>query len=168
MSEYRETMSAPVGDLREIREKFWMALEDQPTVMLARLNSGDHAVPMRAQLDRHAHGKFWFFTKRENRCAAGGPAMAQFVGKGKYMFACIAGRLVEETDPSVIDHFWSNPVEAWYPGGRLDPSLLVLRFELDTAEIWEPDLGISGAFKLLTGATIQPGDAGQHGVISLS
>ena len=95
MSEYRETMSAPVGDLREIREKFWMALEDQPTVMLARLNSGDHAVPMRAQLDRHAHGKFWFFTKRENRCAAGGPAMAQFVGKGQNMFACIAGLLVE-------------------------------------------------------------------------
>ena len=49
-----------------------------------------------------------------------------------------------------------------YEGGRDDPNLLMLRFELGDAEIWEADPGIKGSFKLLTGMTMKPGDAGEH------
>ena len=51
------------------------------------------------------------------------------------MFACIACHLVKETDEEVISRYCSKLVEAWYAGGREEPKLEMMRFELDTAEI---------------------------------
>ena len=93
--------------------------------------------------------------------------MAQFVSKDHDLFACIEGRLVEETDPAVIDRYWSNAVEAWYPGGRDDPNLLMLRFELGDAEIWTSDSSATGFFKLLTGAKVEGREVGDHVQVSL-
>src|SRR3546814_2458007 len=91
---------------------------------------------MNAQLDKDAHGAFWFFTASDNRLAAGGPAMAQFAAKGHELFACISGTLVSESDRTVLDKLWSNSIAAWYEGGKDDPKLVLLRFDLDDAEIW--------------------------------
>ena len=93
--------------------------------------------------------------------------MAQFVSKGHDLFCCISGTLVEETDPAVIDRYWSNAVEAWYEGGRNDPKLKMMRFELDDAEVWTADGSITGVFKLMTGKTMKPGDMGKHDVVDL-
>jgi len=53
-------------------------------------------------------------------------------------------------------------VEAWFPGGKSDPNLLMLRFEIDDAEVWTADMGVSGYLKMLTGSAIQPSEAGEH------
>ncbi len=167
MFERDEPMTGTIGNPAQLQDHFWKALAAQPNLMVSLMDAREHALPLRAQLDKHAHGKFWIFTTHDNRVAAGGPAMAQFVGKHTEMFACISGRLVAEQDEAVIDHFWSNPIAAWYPGGRHDPNLLVLRFELDNAEIWEPDMSLTGAFKMLTGTAIRPGEMGKHAVVNL-
>ena len=150
-----------------IRKQFWKALESSPFLMVELVNGQDHAVPMTAQLDKDADSAFWFYASHDNRLAPGGPAMAQFVAKGHDLFACIAGTLTVETDEAVIDRYWSKQVEAWYPGGRNDPNLLMLRFDLDDAEIWTADIGAKGLFKLLTGNTIKPEEAGKHEEIAL-
>lgn len=150
-----------------IRTDFWKALEHSPFLMVG-LNSGHgHSLPMTAQLDKNADHAFWFYTTKDNRLAAGGPAMAQFTAKGHDLFACISGTLRPETDPAVIDRYWSKQVEAWYDGGRNDPNLLMLRFDLADAEIWTADLGIKGMFKLMTGQTIDPREAGRHAEVAL-
>ena len=164
---FNESTGTDENTNAEIRDGFWKALAAGPTVMLA-LDASTHAAePMRAQLDRDAHGAIWFFTSRDNRCAAGGAAHAQFVAKGQDQFASISGRLVEERDAAVLDRFWSNPIAAWYPQGRTDANLLVLRFELDSAEIWQPELGLTGGFKILTGMTLKPSEVGKHAVVGL-
>lgn len=151
----------------DIRKRMWTAMADSPFVMVKLDGSHDHAEPMTAQLDKDADGAFWFFTGRDNRIAPGGPAMVQVASKGHDLFACISGNLVEETDPAVIDRHWSNTVEAWYPGGRNDPNLLMLRFDLDDAEIWAMDASIKGLFKLLTGKTVKPKEMADHAVVDL-
>ena len=93
--------------------------------------------------------------------------MAQFASKDHYLFACISGALVEETDPAVIDRYWSNEVAAWYPEGRNDPSLLMLRFELGTAEVWLADTSIKGLFKMLLGGDVRREQKGKHAEILL-
>jgi len=150
-----------------IRTDFWKALEHSPFLMVHLRGDPAHSLPMTAQLDRNADHEFWFYTSRDNRLAAGGSAMAQFASKGHDLFACIAGTLQEETDPAVIDRYWSKQVEAWYPGGRNDPKLLMLRFELGDAEIWTVDMGVKGFFKLMTGQTIPPQEAGRHAQVAL-
>lgn len=152
----------------DIRDDMWKQLASSPFVMVALENADQHSAPMTAQLDPDANGKFWFYTQRGSRIAAGGPAMAQFVSKGHDLYACIRGALVEENDPAVIDRYWSNEIEAWYDGGRQDPKLLMLRFELDDAEIWESNTSIVGRFKMLTGQKIDPNEAGSHAEVALT
>lgn len=156
-----------MSDESDIRERFWAELSSSPFVMV-KLNAGhDHALPMTAQLDPQANHCFWFYTSKDNRLAAGGPAMAQYAAKDHNLFACVAGTLSPETDPGVIDGYWSNEVEAWYPGGRNDPNLLMLRFDLGTAEIWRSDMSLTGVFKMLFGGDVREEMRGKHAEVTL-
>lgn len=151
----------------EIRNSFWKDMSASPFVMLGLDSGHGHSIPMTAQLDKHANHAVWFFTSRDNRLAPGGPAMAQFVGKDHHLFACINGTLVEETDQAVIDHHWTKENEAWYPGGRTDPNMLMLRFDLGTAEIWRADLSVKGMFKMLFGGDVRGEMQSKHVEVSL-
>ncbi len=151
----------------DIKQDFWKALADSPYVMVARTDAHEHAIPMNAQLDKDAEGAFWFFTTKDNRLAPGGMAMSQFVSKGHEMFACIHGTLTAETDRAVLDKLWNNSVETWYDGGKDDSNLLLLRYDLDDAEIWTADMGAKGYFKMLTGITMKRGEAGEHVQVDL-
>ncbi len=146
----------------ETIQDFWEALADDKFLMVSRDGDGDHAIPMTAQTDKDAYGQFWFFTTKDNRLAAGGATTAQFVSADDNIFASLKGTLVTETDRGRLDALWSKPVEAWYEGGKDDPNLLMLRYELSSIEVWEQEMGLKGRFKLLTGQKIEPGEAGEH------
>ena len=149
---------------KEIREEFWHAFEDSPFIMMRLEDGSGHAEPMTAALDRDAHHAIWFYCARGNRIAGGGKAMGQFVSKGHDVFACIDGTLVEETDRAVFDKHWNNAVEAWFPNGKTDPQVLMLRFDIAEAEVWTADMSIKGKVKLLTGSEIRAEEAGKHAV----
>jgi general stress protein 26 len=148
----------------KIRAEFWEAFSNSPFIMLALEGGNEHAEPMTAQLDKDANHAIWFYCARGNRVAKGGRAMAQYQSKGHEVFACLSGTLVEEHDRAIFDKHWSHPVEAWFPGGKDDPQLMMLRFDIDDAEVWTADLSLTGKFKLLTGNEIQSEEAGQHAV----
>ncbi|APZ99048.1 general stress protein [Sphingopyxis sp. QXT-31] len=152
---------------KDIKETFWKSLADSPYVMIGLTGERDHNIPMNAQLDKYANSAFWFFTSTDNRIAPGGPAMAQFSSKGHDLFACIAGTLRTETDRTVLDKLWNNSIEAWYEGGKSDPKLVLLRFDLDNAEIWTADASLKGLFKMATGLTMKEGELGQHAEVAL-
>lgn len=151
----------------DLRTNMWKAMAESPFLMI-RLNAGtDHAEPLLAQLDPAAHGKFWFYTSKTNRIAAGGPAMAQFVARDHRLFACIAGTLAHENDPALIDRYWSDTVESWYEGGRTDPTMLMMRFDLREAEIWQPDNSLKGLFHKMTGKGDALREMGSHETLPL-
>ena len=152
---------------KDIKQQFWKELADNPFLMVAREGAHEHAIPMTAQLDKDNDGYFYFFHAKSGRLAAGGRAMAQYVAKGHDLFACLSGVLTPVNDQSLIDKYWSKPVEAWYQGGKDDPEVLLLRFDLDDAEIWTADVGVKGLFKLMTGSTMKGGDAGRHVEVTL-
>ena len=148
----------------DIRETFWKSFSSSPFIMMRLSGSSDHAEPMTAQLDKTAHHAVWFFCKRDNRIASGGRAMGQVMTRGHDVFACIDGTLSEETDSSVRDEHWNNAVEAWFPNGKNDPTVLMLRFDIADGEVWTADMGLKGAYKLITGKPIDPAEAGEHAV----
>lgn len=151
----------------DIKKTFWKALDASPYVMVGLTGERDHHIPMNAQLDKDASSAFWFFTATDNRLSAGGPAMAQFASKGHDLFACITGTLRPETDRAVLDKLWNNSIAAWYEGGKSDPKLVLLRFDLDNAEIWTADASIKGLFKMATGMTMKEGELGKHAEVAL-
>jgi general stress protein 26 len=149
---------------QQVAEKFIAKLKDSPFVMIG-LDSGGHSEPLTAQLDDDQPNTLFFFTGRDNRIAGGGAAMAQFVGKGHDFFACLAGTVAQDDDRAQVDKLWNKQVEAWFPDGKSDPNLTLLRFDISSAELWETDIALSGRVKMLFGGTIDASESSSHAVV---
>ena len=148
---------------QEVAEKFIDKLKASPFVMLGLEGDRQHREPMTAQIDDDRPNTLFFFAGPDNRAAAGGQAMAQFAAKGHDFFACLAGRIGQDNDPQQIDKLWNNQVEAWFPNGKADATLL--RFDIQSAELWETDVSLGGRLKMLFGGTVQGDEAGSHAVV---
>lgn len=141
-------------DPEKMKKDFWKAMSHSPFVMLQLDADADSAAPMTAQLDKDADSAIWFFTYRDNRFAAAGPATATFADKGHDLFARFHGVLTEETSRERLDKQWSKQVEAWFPEGKDDPRLLMLRMDLGDASIWSAELGALATAKMLLGVDV--------------
>ncbi|OYY72449.1 pyridoxamine 5'-phosphate oxidase family protein [Sphingomonas sp. 28-63-12] len=146
---------------------FYKALKHSPFVMIGLDDTPDHAEPMTAQIEDGVHDTLWFFTSRDNRVAIGGGAMAQFSSKGHDFFACLHGTLSVNANPAMIDTLWSKQVESWFPGGKTDPNLLLMHFAIDSAEMWQADLSLTGMVKMMFGGKISPDEVGDHAKLTL-
>jgi general stress protein 26 len=140
----------------ELRQKFWKALSSDHVVMLGLDGVEDgHTRPMTAQVEGEG-GPIWFFTSKDaaivTHLTASHRAIAAFASKGHDLFATIQGELILDTNPAVIDRLWNRFVAAWYPGGKTDPNLALLRFDAAHAEIWLNDFGLLEGVKILFGA----------------
>jgi general stress protein 26 len=154
------------NDTGEALDAFWSALESSPFLMLGLPAQVTHSQPMTAQFEDR-HGPIWFYGSRSSRLVEGlsstNDAMAQYVGEGHKVFACIAGMLTIDNNPAIIDKFWSNSVEAWYEQGKSDPDLVMLRFDPSSIEVWQADMTLMGKLKMMFGGTMSSKDLeGKH------
>lgn len=152
-------------DTHQIKQDMWEKMAASPYLMVGLIDDDRHSEPMTAQLDRDQVDTLFFFAGKDNRLAGGGKTMAQFVSKGHDFFACLMGDISRDDDPALIDKLWNKQVEAWFPGGKSDPNLTLLRLDIDTAELWETDLSLSGRLKMLFGGTIKGGEGSSHAVV---
>jgi general stress protein 26 len=151
-----------MADTAQLKKDLWKRMSDSPFVMIGLTESGEHSEPLTVQLDKDQVDTLWFFIGKDNRLAKGGKAMAQSVSKGHDYFACMAGTAQVHNDFAVIEKLWSRTADAWFPGGKNDPNLALLRFDIDSVELWETDISLSGRLKMLFGGTIQPSEEGSH------
>lgn len=146
----------------QIKRDMWKKMADSPFLMVGLTDEHQHHEPLTAQLDEDQVDTLWFFVGKDNRVAKGGAAMAQFVSKGHDFFACLSGTITQDKDPAMIEKLWNKQVEAWFEGGKDDPNLALVRLDIDSAELWETDLSLSGRVKMLFGGSIKAGEAGSH------
>lgn len=150
------------GNAAELKTKFWHAMQASSYVMLELDADPDTIAPMTAQLDKDADSAIWFFTTKGNRFSDLGPATAAFSAKGHDLFARFHGNLVIETSRERLDKQWSNFVAAWYPGGKEDPNLLMLRMDLGRATIWGGGTDLLTTAKMALGIDVRDDVKGEH------
>ena len=150
------------GNAHDLKDKFWHEMGGSSFVMLQLEGDPAGAAPMTASLDKHAAHAIWFFASRDSHWAKQGPATATYASKGHDLFARFVGTLTEETDRARLDKQWSNFVEAWFPGGKTDPTLLFLRMDLGDAEIWSGELGALATAKMMLGMDVRDAVVGKH------
>ena len=128
--------------VREAEEEFWNHLETSNTGMLGLDQPGYHAQPMTAFRDGET-STIWFFTRDDTDLAkdaavgSGQSAMFHYGSKDQNVWACIQGELsVHGPDREIIDRHWNPVLAAWYPGGKDDPNLTILRFEAGDGRVW--------------------------------
>lgn len=150
------------ADPRKLKTDLWNKMAESPFVMVGPADGSAYSEPLNAQLDKDQVDTLFFFIGRDNRVAGKDQLMLQFVSKGHDFFACMAGRGRINNDRALIDKLWDKRVEAWFPQGKEDPNLALLQVDIDSAELWETDLSISGRVKMLFGGTVKPSESGSH------
>jgi general stress protein 26 len=140
----------------ELKDQFWKALKSDMTMMIGLDGVEDgHARPMTAQIEGEG-GPIWFFAAKDNALVQmigeRDRAIATFTSKGHDLFATVHGRLSLDTNRAVVDRLWNRYVAAWYPGGKDDPNLALLRLDPDSAEIWSDASSLVAGIKMLLGA----------------
>ncbi len=83
-------------------------------------------------------GTLWFFSqdpsdKTDEIKASEQVNVSMESGKG---YLSIAGAASVVRDEAKIEELWSKRVEAWFPEGREDPTISLIRVDADTAEYW--------------------------------
>ena len=71
----------------------------------------------------------------------------------KHTFLTLSGKATISNDRALIEKLWSPSYKAWFPEGKEDPSIRVLRVTVEQAEYWEaPSNAVVRNVKILTRA----------------
>jgi general stress protein 26 len=128
----------------EVQDRLWDAIDDHHTGMLGLTHDSHHFQPMTAFVEKET-GTLWFFTKNDTELAqaiASGIADAAFIFLDKKLQACVDGRVSLSHDKARIDRYWNVHVAAWYPEGKDDPTLTLLRMDVSEAAVWITEGGL--------------------------
>lgn len=151
---------------QQLEDRLWKELKGSSFAFVGLFNDPHGDVPMTLVTDGDARHGIWIFTKRDNSIASGGTAMARLISKEQDFFARLDGTLARENNPDVIDRLWSPHIAAWYDHGRDDPDLTVMRFDMDSAEVWRGVVSPLAAVKMMLGQSVAQDMQAQHGVVS--
>lgn len=118
-------------------------VEDIRMAMMTTVDDQGNLVsrPM-AALQMDEDGTIWFFTKRTS------PKVDQidnnqhrvnlsFSDVGDANYVSISGTADELDDRAKIDELWNPQAKAWFPKGKDDPELILLKVHTQMAEYWD-------------------------------
>lgn len=104
-----------------------------------------HARPMRIAALEH-EADLWFVTSSHSgkidEIDQKPEVNVTMQGGGKYV--SLSGRVSMEDDRKKIDELWREPMRTWFPEGKDDPRIMLLRFDAREGEYWDRS-GAEGA-----------------------
>ena len=134
-------------DRKDAEDRLFKAIEDTRVGMLGVAGGEPRQMqPMTAYVEREAN-ELWFFTYRDTdlvrdvNASGGHYAMFCVISKDREVYACLGGELEEHFDRERMERYWNPVVAAWYPEGKDDPRLTLLRMRLDDAQMWLSQAG---------------------------
>jgi general stress protein 26 len=99
-----------------------------------------HLCPMYAQ-DVDGDGGIWFFSGADSvhNELLGKDARVElmFSNYGKHEYLAVFGNASISHDIDKIDELWGSMVKAWFPGGKDDPNLTLIRVEPEKVHYWD-------------------------------
>ncbi|MCB1467246.1 MAG: pyridoxamine 5'-phosphate oxidase family protein [Rhizobiaceae bacterium] len=121
------------------REKLYELIDDVKIAMLTTLEPGGglHTRPM-ANQKADPDGAIWFFTEKNGSVASNvnaNPILSLgYAASGTYV--AVSGRGTMIDDREMISALWSEAAAAWFPKGKTDPNLVLLKVEPEIGEFW--------------------------------
>lgn len=163
-----------MADTIERKEHLYDLLKDFDTAMLVtRSAEGMHGRPMAvAQLKADADAYFVSGIDTPKVAEIERDSNVVLIFQSARQFASVYGRVSVIRDQALIDRLWKEAWKVWFPKGKTDPSITVLKFDAEHAEYWDNAgaQGLKYAFKAaaayMSGDRPQP-DGKQHGHVDL-
>lgn len=136
-------MGTNPNDHEAVERRLWREIQQEQIGMLGVVGGEPHHFqPMTAFAERE-DGQIWFFTYNDTELVQqiGQGETAMFVFQTKALWACVGGKLTVQHDRARMDKYWNAVVAAWYPDGKDDPRLTMLRLDCDDAQVWISEAG---------------------------
>ncbi|SMB92795.1 pyridoxamine 5'-phosphate oxidase family protein [Deinococcus hopiensis] len=105
--------------------------------------------PMTTQ-DSEFDGDVWFLggkdTEQVRNMQARPEVNVSYADHGKHNYISIAGTAQMVEDPAKLDELWSDGYKAYFPGGKADPNIQLIKIEAHGAEYWGSDGKLKNLF----------------------
>jgi general stress protein 26 len=136
--------TSPDQKLHELLEDFGVAM------LVTRTADGSMRGRPMALAEAEPDGTLWFATDRDSGKMAeieeDGHVVVTMQSSTK--FISLSGRATPVDDREKIARLWKAEWKVWFPGGKEDPTILLLRVDGDTGEYWD-NSGTSGVKYLI-------------------
>ncbi len=158
----------------DARQTVWKHIQSIGTCML--VTAGDthlRARPMRG-IFKPEDNAIWFFTDADSykdvEIAKRPDACLTFIDTRDQNFVSVSGTVARVDDREQLAELWNEGAEAYFPKGKDDPSVVLLKFTPARGEYWDaPSNPIVLAIKFLQAKlTSERPDLGLHDETSLA
>ena len=158
--------------LKKLKDK----IKNIKVAMLTSVDSDGslHTRPMHTQ-EMKEDGVLWFFTGKNSGKIAeiknDSHVSLGYADVDNNTFVAIGGRATMVTDQAKIDELWHEMLKAWFPEGKNDPNIALIKVDPDSAEFWDsPSSKVVQLFgyakAMVTGEPYKPGPD-QHGKLNV-
>ena len=148
-------------------DKIWALIKSAKFAMLVTDDDGHlRGRPMSASQESF-DGTLWFFTRasshKVSEVAADSRVCVTYAETSSQDYVSLSGRAQLVRDRAEIDERWSPMLKAWFPDGKDDPEVALLRITVEQAEYWDaPNSKVVQAYgyvkAALTGSSPQAGE----------
>lgn len=160
------TALVPTEDLQKLRDM----VKDIDFCMLTTIDErGDlHSRPMSSNGEIDDNADLWFFTGASSHKVSeinDTPRVnVSFADPQNQNYISITGRARLVRDRKKIEELWKPQFQMWFPKGKDDPNVALLRVSAEKAEYWDsPSSTISFALNFVSAiVTGEEPDSGEH------
>ena len=140
-------MTMPNDAKTNDREKLYAMIEKVHIAMMTTVEPDGslHTRPMGSQ-KADEEGNLWFFTEKNGGVAknvAANPQIALgYSDPHGSDYVAVTGTATLTDDQATIDAKWSEILTAWFPKGKDDPNIVLVRVDPVRGEFWDTKSGL--------------------------
>jgi general stress protein 26 len=125
----------------ENEEQLYDVIKDLDICMMTTVEADGRLLtrPM-ANQEAEENGDIWFFTHHDGSVVknlAANPQVSLGYSNASGRHAAISGTGAEVRDRALIEEKWTDDLEAWFPEGKDDPNLTLVKVTPDRGEFWD-------------------------------
>ena len=156
------------------REKVWDLIKDIKFAMMVTQGMDGHLFSRPMANQKHdKDGNLWFFTSADSskvdEIEHYSKILLSYADPDESNYVSIAGEAQVVRDQAKINELWSEPLKAWFPEGKEDPNVTLIRVEPYSAEYWDnPSSAFVQAFGYVKSKlTGKPETLGENKIVRL-
>ena len=159
---------------KEAIQKLKSLVEDIRFCMYTTCENGKIESRPMTTLDVDSEGNAWFFTSRQTEIGSetenGESVTLIYSHPGDNTYLSVSGTASIVHDEAKKEELWSPLSKAWFPEGKDDPNLVVLKVTTEEAAYWDsPSSKMVVFFSMVKAAvTGHQSDPGEHGKLDLA
>ena len=144
--EIMTTAQTQTDNLEKLRDM----IKDIDFCMLTTIdeNGDPHSRPMSSNGQIDPNGDLWFFTgissHKVNEVANSPKVNASFADPKNQRYISITGKAQLVRDRNKIEELWKSEFKIWFPKGKDDPDIALIRINAERAEYWDNPSSTAG------------------------